>query len=283
MAKRTAQKAAGWGAVKAAASNLRAQDQAARQSADAARDTGSELLEISAIKPRKEDTRPIEPAHVISLAESLIAVGLIEPIVVDRKNRLLAGGHRFHALKLALGSDAERKALFTRITKAAGREPAAVELTAIADLDRQAAQERFPNGRTLVVRRDIDAARNPEAALEIEVAENEKRLDYTREEVRAIADRLRAAGYHDKRGAVRTGDKALGPALATIVGKSRRTIQRILADTKTTSPMLSEDEQADKIIEKAVKRGIPLSAIAAAVNRASQLNSHATKHSDSSQ
>lgn len=57
-------------------------------------------LPLSRIRPRVEDTRPLGNSHVKDLAESIGALGLIEPLVVDLKGVLLAGGHRLAAIQI---------------------------------------------------------------------------------------------------------------------------------------------------------------------------------------
>jgi ParB family chromosome partitioning protein len=64
----------------------------------------------------------------------------------------------------------------------------------------------------------FDAEAEPDLALQVEVAENEKRRDYTISEARALAERLRAAGYVDVKGRPAKGEKALRPALEVIMG-----------------------------------------------------------------
>jgi len=56
------------------------------------------VMPLEAIKPRDADTRPLNPAHVEALAESIAALGLIDPLAVDKQGRLLAGGHRLAAI-----------------------------------------------------------------------------------------------------------------------------------------------------------------------------------------
>jgi len=48
--------------------------------------------------------------------------------------------------------------------------------------------------------------------------------------VKAIAERLRTAGYVEVKGRPKKGQKALMPALAVVVGKHLRTVQRYLSD-----------------------------------------------------
>jgi ParB family transcriptional regulator, chromosome partitioning protein len=158
----------------------------------------ADFLALDEIIDRPMDTRSLNPAHVNALADSIAALGLIQPIAVDKSGQLLAGGHRLAA-----------------ITQLQTTNP-----TAFA--------EHFSEG--IPVRRyDFAAMDDPDLAMAIEATENEKRRDYTAQEVRGLADRLKAAGYHHTKGRAKTGDKSLIPSLAVIVGKSERQINRYLA------------------------------------------------------
>ena len=162
---------------------------------------GTTLL-LDDIKDRHGgDTRPLNDDHVQALAESIAAVGLIEPLVVDLQGHLLAGGHRRAAIKYLQANDS------------------------------RAYQEQFPKGRIPVRRLEFDAEKEPDRALGIEVTENERRRDYTATEVKQLAERLRAAGYVDRRGRPKAGELRLKPALEVIIGKSARTIQRLLYES----------------------------------------------------
>lgn len=157
------------------------------------------MLPVEEIQERYlGDTREPDPGHVADLAESIAALGLIEPLVVDSKHRLLAGGHRLAAIML------------------------------LQESQPQAYAQRFPDGQVPVQVMGFDSAIDPNLALAIETAENEKRRDYTTAEIKAIADKLRQAGYEDLRGRPRRGQKPLMPALSVVVGKSLRTVQRHL-------------------------------------------------------
>lgn len=163
-------------------------------------DLASGTLPLSDIKDRANgDTRPIDKDHVQELANSFAAVGQIQPIAVDRNGCLLAGGHRRAAAQLLQATD-------------------------LASWKRH-----FSNDRMLVRVYDFDSVEESKRALEIEASENEKRRDYSPEQVRAIADRLMDAGYSDPQGRPQKGTKQLTPALMTIVGKSRRTIKGYLS------------------------------------------------------
>lgn len=151
------------------------------------------------------DTRPLNPAHVEALAESIAVIGLIHPIAVDNQGRLLAGGHRRSAI------------------------------AHLQTANPTAFSQWFGTG-VPVHRFDFDAAQDEARALAIEASENEKRRDYTPGEVRELADRLVAAGYRRIEGRPKKGEKALAPTLAVIVGKSQRTIERYLTNENEKTP-----------------------------------------------
>ncbi|MEP0919881.1 ParB/RepB/Spo0J family partition protein [Leptolyngbya sp. DQ-M1] len=160
---------------------------------------GSTLL-LDEIQPRSQNTRTLNPVHVEALAESISVLGLIEPLVVDKQKRLLAGGHRLAA-----------------IIHLKTHQPTAYH-------------RHFPNEQIPIRSLAIDADQEPDLALQIEVAENEQRRDYTPTEVREIAARLKASGYVEVQGRPKKGQKPLMPALAVVVGKNLRTIQRYLSE-----------------------------------------------------
>lgn len=151
-----------------------------------------------------EDTRSLNQAHVERLAESIGAIGLIEPLVLDTQRRLLAGGHRraaiYHLKEIA-------PAIFA---------------------------EQFPGEKIPARIMQFDSEDEPDLALKVEVAENEQRRDYTPAEIRVVAEKLKQAGYKATAGRPKKGEKALNPALAVIFGKSLRTVERYL--TKVEEP-----------------------------------------------
>ena len=157
-------------------------------------------IALDKILDREENTRALNQKHVGALAESIAALGLIEPIVVDIKGRLLAGGHRKKAI-VQLRED----------------KPEAFGL-------------HFPGGQVPVRVMAIDAEADKAKAFEIEITENEKRKDYNKDEVRLLADRLKEMGYRSEGGKPKKGQKALMPELEVITGKSTSTIKRYLRD-----------------------------------------------------
>ncbi len=156
------------------------------------------LVALDSIKDRASDTRELNESHVGDLAESIGAIGLIEPLVTDKNHVLLAGGHRKAAIAKLQESDPDKFA------------------------------QHFPDALVPVHILDFSAADEPDRALAIELAENEKRRDYTPSEVKALADRLKSKGYTFSKGKPPKGKSAGLPVLSTIIGKSRRTVQRYL-------------------------------------------------------
>lgn len=185
----------------------------------------SVTLLLSEITDRPSgDTRPLTQSHVEALSESIAAVGLIQPIAVDNKGCLLAGGHR-------------RAAIYH-----------------LKESNPEAFNKHF--GAGIPIRRyDFDATEDAEMALAIEATENEKRRDYTPAEVRELADRLKAAGYQFQKGGQRKGAKGVAPTLAIIVGKSQRTIERYLSQSdSSTDPTSVGFVQQSPAVARAIQK-----------------------------
>jgi len=161
--------------------------------ADAAHARDVALVPLASITERPGgDTRTPDAEHMEALALSIDALGLLQPLTVDNAGRLLCGGHRLLAVRKLAEKDPDRWKLVP------------------------------------VRRMDFDAEADPNRALAAEVAENEQRRDYTPAEVRALAERLKAAGFKNTAGRPRKGTKALLPALGAVVGKSKRQLIRVL-------------------------------------------------------
>ena len=204
--------------------------------------SGWDLLTADDIRQRPGgDLRPAVAEHVLAMAETICAIGLLHPVVVDRERRLLAGLHRVAAFRL-LGLPST-EARIAHVLDLAGLEPDQApdalpprgqDLVArVQALDLDRFRQLHPEGRIPTrIRSDLDAETQPDAARQAEVAENDVRRDFTRQEIQAYARQLRAAGYDDRPGRPKTGTRALVPALVGIVGKSRRTIMRILAEER---------------------------------------------------
>lgn len=166
------------------------------------------------------DTRPLNSSHVEALAESIALLGLIEPLVVDCQGRLLAGSHRRAAISHLRGVQPD-----------------------IYD-------KHFAVG-VPVHRMNFDSELQPDLAIQVEVAENEQRRDYTPAEVRAIAERFKDAGYKGSVGRPGKGISPLIPALMAVIGKSRATVKRYLSEG--TVKIGSDEPNYEQLLRQSYK------------------------------
>ena len=190
-------------------------------------------LPLDEVQPRSQgDVRSLNPGHVVSLAESIAALGLIEPIVVDRKGRMLAGGHRLAACRLLAAPAPRRASMLAAITAEAGKklEPdVAKRLQQIETITEAHSPDHLP---VRII--EFDSLEETERALTIEAAENTQRRDYTPREVLGLYRRLLDAGYTDRRGKPRRGERPAKPAISAIIGRSIRTVERMLNEALST-------------------------------------------------
>jgi ParB family chromosome partitioning protein len=128
-------------------------------------------------------------------------VGLGQPLITDQAYRLIAGSHRLAAIQQL---KAENPKLF---------------------------KQHFPEGLIPLRVYTFDSLAEPERSQQIEIAENEKRRDYTPAEVKALAQKYLAQGYSHGSHRPKGGEKPLIPALQTYFRLSRRTIQRYLSSS----------------------------------------------------
>ena len=197
------------------AAAMHSQDLDVAEKLQSEREQGSSVA-LKQIKLRQQDTRPLNPLHVDSLQESISALGLLEPLVVDQKHTLLAGGHRLAAIQQ-------------------------LELN-----DPMKFSDIFPGDLVPVRMMGFDATKEPSRALEIEIAENEHRRDYSPQEVRELAIRLMEQGYVYRKGKPAQNEKPLGPAIEVIIGKHRRTVRRYLEKLNQADDIFA-DENLDTI------------------------------------
>jgi ParB family chromosome partitioning protein len=193
------------------------QDQLAETKAQQDRGRRS-LLALKHIRQRETDTRPLRPNHVQELAESIAALGLIEPLVIDNQNVLLAGAHRLAAI------------------------------THLKTYHPQPFADHFADDLVPVRIMPFDAGANPEKALQVELAENEKRVNYSRDQIEKLASRLRDLNYKETRGRPKKGEKALGPALAVAIGVSTRYVRKVLGEEKAEPT--SKNRNSDPIFRR---------------------------------
>ena len=214
---------------------------------------GVKRLALDDILDREDgDLRPINAAHVVELAESIIAVGLLQFPVVDEKNRLLAGGHRREALRLLRDIAASPDEEVRRVFERAEGDEKPERLTA-EDIERYrtAFARRFSDG-VLVNVFDTSTHGDPAAVrLEVEAIENEKRLDFTKGELATIVERLKLAGYRDIGGKPKAGQRVLSKELGRIIGKSRRSVFRMLSELRDPGAAAEKPNVSDAMKELA--------------------------------
>ncbi len=194
---------------------------------------------VSTIKDRPGgDTRPVNPAHVVALAESIGAVGLLEPIVVDAHLLLLSGANRKEECALvAEADDNKRRTVFLKMVN--GSSVAGLDdlVHRVHVLDRSVWTQRHADGRVPVRIITIDSAKDTNGALKVELSENEQRRNYSKAEILELVVRLRTAGFVDRPGRPRHGERPLRPALAAIIGRSGRFLRELLNGNGTSKQM----------------------------------------------
>ena len=210
-------------------------------------------LSVENIRPRPlGNSRPLNPRHVFHIAISIETVELIEPIVVDKNDCLIAGAHRLAALRLlnlSTRSDTIQKlkhSLRTHVGEK-GIDKAYKELDEL--------REHLPTSPKTDMTRvpvrvfDFDSLQDPTRALEIEISENSQRRDYSPQEVLSLYKTLLLKGYTDHRGRPKKGVQAAKPMVATIIGKSVRTVKRKLeqAEAKEANRGAEELERLEAI------------------------------------
>ena len=137
-----------------------------------------------------------DPMHITDLRESVRENGLLEPLIIDRDNLLIAGTPRLAAI-LELKEESP------------------------ADFKRW-----FPGGRVAVNRLPFSATEHPLEAIAASVAENQKRQDLNSEVIKAYKQRLsQEPGIHAGPGRPKKGERALIPLLQAAFKRSPRLIR----------------------------------------------------------
>lgn len=207
-----------------------------------------ELLGLDEIKPRLADTRRARASHVLGVAESISALGLLQPPAVDRAHRLIAGLHRLEACRILFAKPEDRAVLFSKLDGASVKDGDYAEriaaLPSIGDLPVPLSGGRIP----VAVLVGLDAGADPAGAMAAEVAENVTRRKYTPTEVSGLIEKLKKAGYRARMGRPKAGEKTIRPALGLILGLSERQTTRLLAAEKSRPyGSLSEETQESPI------------------------------------
>lgn len=215
-------------------SDLRRSEEAAQERESA---PSTWLLEELKARPGG-DTRLLHVDHVLDLAESIAALGLLEPLVVDAKGHLLAGGHRLAACRLLSPQRSTRataRKQLLALTSPRQREALELRLEEL-ELRVGAGEGALESDQVPVRIIGFDAGEDQDRALAIEATENGQRRDYTRSEVMQLYRRLIDAGYTDRPGKPRPGERPARPLVATVIGRSVRTVRRLLAEPAAEVP-----------------------------------------------
>ncbi len=203
------------------------------------------MLALTAIHPRPGgDSRALNVVHLLNLAESIAAVGLVEPPTVDAVGHLLAGAHRVAALRLLALSDQEQR--LRSWLELAQLDPSRLTAKQQIEIERLTGLSPLETEEIPVMILPFNAAEDPARALAIETSENTQRRSYSKSEILTLVERLRTAGFVEREGRPRAGEKALRPALSVVLGKSANTVRRwlgVLDDTPKTCP----DGQVSKV------------------------------------
>jgi len=207
-------------------------------------DTPTSERSLTTIHPHPNPTRTLDPRHLVDLARSIGALGLIHPLVIDVEDVVVAGSHRYAALKILATPPPERVALLAALCPAAypgTLKPLNEPVEALAVAPGVVDFMRVPV-RVL----PLSMAKNPDDAWRAEVAENEQRRDYKPSEVKALAEKLRAQGYHHTRNKWAESEKRMLPVLVALVGKSERHVRRMLT-TEATPPKVERTNVRTKL------------------------------------
>lgn len=142
--------------------------------------------------------RAIDPKHVNDLLGSILAQGLLEPLVVDKDGVLIAGNHRYAAVvQLKEGHPDE----FRRW---------------------------FPRSQVPVNRLPYRASEHMEEAIAASVAENQKRQDLDARSVKEYRDKL-AKKFKLHVGRPKDGETAVMAMLAMAFQRSPRYLRKAIA------------------------------------------------------
>lgn len=199
------------------------------------------------------DTRPLDPFHIVDLAES-IAFRLIHPPTVDSQGRLVVGGHRRAAAILLTTPAEERgKTLFELCPESQEQiTPALMELAQNLPTEHNIDPERF-----VVLVDDHDSSQDTLRARILEATENTHRKAYKRDEIRAIHKWVtqdeRFVEIDARGGRPPEGKFSAKKAVALMIGRSPKTVQRALNEGKhgqasklTKEQKAEEEERRDR-------------------------------------
>jgi ParB family chromosome partitioning protein len=217
-------------------------------------DSPTAVRALSSLFAHPSPSRTLDPKHLLSLAHSIAALGLIQPVAVDIENTIIAGSHRFAALTLLATPPAQR--LETLTTLCGAEHTASIKKLTQSIDELPVNPEPVDFDRIPVRILPLQHGENPDDVWLAEFAENEHRRDYTSAEVRVLAERLRALGFKFGKGRPSKGERPALPILSMAIGKSERQIQRLLAEplpTDPPEPPRSDEKTTDVAFSRATR------------------------------
>jgi hypothetical protein len=169
--------------------------------------------------------RPLDLREMLYRAESIDAVGLIEPIVVDKDARLIAGLHRLEAFKLLnLDSYEEKLAHLDELSIETGMKLNQDMKDQLKNFGKGFSKHHSKGIVPTYIRKDLDWSKNKKSCESVEGAENHQRhnkIDLS--PVFKTIESLKGRGYEVMgRGKPKKGQKSLSQGLVQAYGCTDR-------------------------------------------------------------
>lgn len=165
--------------------------------------TTVDTVQLDHIRAWSHAIREPDAPQTNTLRQSIRDHGLLEPLVVDAKNVLIAGSHRLAAIK------------------------------DLRDSDPAIYKKRFPGGKVPVNRLAFDADDFPIEAIAASVAENQKRQALDPAAIQRIKQHLQNnLAIHFGPGRPKNGQRPASAILSEAFKRSPRQIRAVLADAR---------------------------------------------------
>jgi hypothetical protein len=169
--------------------------------------------------------RPLDLKEMLDRAESIDAVGLIEPIVVDKETRLIAGLHRYESFRiLNLESHEEKLAHLEHLAMEVGMKVNQEMKDKLKSIGKNFKKYHSNGVIPTYIRKDLDWSKNKKSCESVEGAENHQRHNKTDlSPVFKTIENLKGRGYEVVgRGKPKKGQKSLSQGLVQAYGCTDR-------------------------------------------------------------